>query len=102
MLQSEHAHASGDGGLGAIIGRHHQVPKALPLRRDGDREGTSHRPQRAIQRQFADEEVILGQRDDAHRSQDPQRHRQVEARAFLAHVGRSQVDRDRLVGVAEA
>lgn len=49
MLQGENAHASRDRGLGAIIGRHHQIPKTLALRRDGDRERAPHRPQRAIE-----------------------------------------------------
>ena len=38
----------------------------------------------------------------AHRAQDAERHRQVEARAFLAHVGRREVDGDAFVGIAEA
>ena len=34
--------------------------------------------------------------------EDAERHRQVESRAFLADVGRGQVDGDAFIGIAEA
>jgi hypothetical protein len=37
----------------------------------------------------------------AHRAENRERHRQIEARAFLAHVRRRQVHRDRLAWIAE-
>ena len=38
----------------------------------------------------------------AHRAQDPHGHGQVEAGAFLAHVGGREIDGDAFVGIAEA
>ena len=55
MLQGEHAHPSGDGRLGPVFGRHHQIAQSHLARGHGDRQGAPHRPQRAIERKLANE-----------------------------------------------
>ncbi len=46
--------------------------------------------------------MFVGSADGAHRAQDAERHRQIETRAFLADVGRRQVDGDGFVRITEA
>ena len=59
---AEHAHALDDGRFGGIVGGHDQVGDALLARADGDRKRAAHRPHGAIERQFADEEMLVGVR----------------------------------------
>ena len=97
-----HADAFHHRGLGRILRRHDQVGDAHIARADGDRQRPAHRANRAIERQFSDQQVPIQALHRTHRPQNPQRHRQVEAGPFLAHVGGRQVDGELLVGISEA
>src|SRR5580658_3339887 len=46
--------------------------------------------------------MLRGWSHYAHGAQNPDRHRQIESRAFLAHVSRRQVDSHTLAGISEA
>ena len=102
MPHPENSHAFGDRGFGGVVERNQQIRNALAARADSDGERAAHRPQRAIERKFAHQQVFVGAADRSHRAQDPESHRQIEPRALLAHVGRRQIDGDRFVGIAEA
>jgi len=97
-----HAHAFHHRGLGRIFRRHNQVGDAHIARADRYRQRPAHRANRAVERQFPDQHVLVQALHRAHRAQDPQRHRQVEAGPFLAHVGRRQVDGELFVRIPEA
>ena len=45
---------------------------------------------------------MVERRDLAHRAQNPHGHRQIEAGALLAHVGRREIDGHGLIRIAEA
>ena len=57
---------------------------------------------RAVKRQLAGHQMAPHGLYDAHGAEDSDRHRQVEARALFADVGRGEIDGHRLVGVSEA
>ena len=71
-----------------------RTPRAA--RPGGDRQHAAHRPQRAVERQLADEQRAVERRrvDDARRRQHADRNRHVERGAVLAQVGGRQVDGD--------
>ena len=90
------------GGLGGVFGGNDQIGDALFARADRDGERAAHRADGAIEGKLADEDVLIEGLHGAHGAQDAHGHGQIEAGAFLAHVGRGEVDGDALVGVAEA
>ncbi len=103
MPHPEHTYAFGDRSFSGVIGWHEQVRNALAARANRDRQRAAHRSKSTIERQFAHQQhVPVGLAHCPHRTQDPQRHRQVEARAFLANIRRREVDGDGLVRIAEA
>lgn len=89
-------------GLRRILRRNDQIRNALLARADGHRQRAAHRPDGAIERQFADQQMPVQPAHGAHRTQDAHGHRQIEARAFFAHVGRSQIDGHRLIRITES
>ncbi|HVN05029.1 MAG TPA: hypothetical protein VMT86_11465 [Bryobacteraceae bacterium] len=100
--QTEDLNSLRNSRFGRVIRRHDEPGHAAALRADCDRQRATHRAQRTIERQFAHKQVFVRGLGDAHGAQDADGHRQIESSAFLAHVGRSQVDGDRLVGITEA
>ncbi len=68
------------------------------------RQEATDRRHTAVERQPADDDeprvLAVGQR--ARRGEDAQRDREVERRADLAHISRSQADRDALAGIRKA
>ncbi len=88
--------------FGRILHGNNDAGDPVFTRANGHRERAANRTDGAIQREFANQQVLVELFDHAHRAQDAERHRQIEARAFLAHVGRRQVDGDSLVGIAES
>ena len=68
-------------------------PRPRPRR---DRQHAAHRPQRAVERQLADEQRVRDRvrADHLRRAQQADRDRQVERRAVLAQVGGREVDGD--------
>ena len=77
-----------------------EIP-GLP-RAGGDGQRPAHRAERAVERQLAHQKMLIGRLRQAHRAQNPDSHGQIEPRAFLANIGRRQVDGDGFVGIAEA
>ena len=104
MPHAEHPHAFGYRGFGGIIEGNQQIRDALAAGADGDGERAAHRPQSAIKRQFAHQHMLVRYvaADGSHRTQDAERHGQIETRAFLADVGGRQVNGHGFVGVTEA
>ena len=86
----------------AFSDRQHQVRDAVVARADRHRQRARARPHGAVERKFAHKDMRSRPFTVAHGAQDTQRHRQIEPRAFFAHVGRRQVDGHRLVRIAEA
>ena len=69
---------------------------------DGDGEGAAHRTDGAIEGELADKDVLIESLHGAHGAQDGHGYGEVEARPFLAYIGRGEVDGDALIGIAEA
>ena len=69
---------------------------------DGYGERSAHRADGAIEREFTHGEVAVETGKRTHGAENGESHREVETGAFLAHVGGGQIDRDGLIGVAEA
>ena len=95
------------GGFVSIFGRHDQVRNALAAGADGNREHAANGPDFAVEGEFAHNhgiERLPGHviPKDAHRSQDAERHRQIEAGTFLAHIRGSKVDGHRAARVTKA
>src|ERR1700683_4919068 len=80
----------------------HQGGRPLTARADRDRQHAAHRPQRTIERELAHQHMFVGFAHRSHGAENAQGHRKIEARAFLAHIGGSEVDSDGFVGIAEA
>jgi hypothetical protein len=102
IADAVHVDAFHHGRLGGVLGGNDQVGDALLARADGDGQRAAHGAYGAIERKLADEDVLVQGLHRAHGAQDADGHGQIEAGAFLAHVGRGQVDGDAFVGVAEA
>jgi hypothetical protein len=68
-------------------------------RKHRDRQHTAYRTQLPVEGQFADQEVFrqIRTRQKALTSKNAYRHRKVEGRTFLLHVGRRQIDGDGLI-----
>ena len=93
-----------DRGFGAVRQRKQQAAEApLPCRR-GDRKHAARRLDRAVQRQFAEDQhvVDVAPADDAGGGENAERDREIERRAGLADVGGRQIDRDPVLGELEA
>jgi len=102
VAHPENVHTLRNGGFGGVIKRNQKIRNALAAGADGDGERATHRPQSAIERQFAHQHVFIAMAHGSHRAQDAQSHRQIETRAFLAHIGGRQIDGDGFVRVTEA
>ena len=102
MPHPEYVDSFGDRGFCCVVGGYQQIRDALAAGAHRDRQHTPHRPKSAIQRQFANQHVLVGGGHRPHRSQDSERHGQIEAGAFLANIGRSKIDGYRLVRIPEA
>ncbi len=89
-------------GLGRIFRGHNQVANSPIARADRYRERAAYRPHGSIERQLAHHDMAVQPFDRAHRAQNAQRHRQIESGSLLAHIGWRQVDRELLIGIAEA
>ena len=59
--------AADDRGLGRVVARHEQPPDAAAARPGGDRQHAAHRPQRAVERQLADEQRAVERGRDRRR-----------------------------------
>src|SRR5450759_26803 len=101
-MDTIHVDAFDHGGLGGVFGGNDQVGDALLARADCDGERTAHRAYGAIEGKLADEEVPVQRLNRAHGAEDADSDGEIEAGAFLAYIGRGQVDGDAFVGVAEA
>jgi hypothetical protein len=83
------------GGFLRVCLRHHDRALSAPPRFERYRQNALDRPDRAVERQLADkaqlgEQIFL----DLLRGRDhAERDREIEARAFLLNVGRSEIDR---------
>ncbi len=77
--------------LGRLVGRDEQVFNTLAASTGGNRESAAHRPDRSVQGQFPDKEMALGRPYHAHRAENPQGHRQIEASVFFSYICRCQV-----------
>ena len=95
--------AAEPGRLAAAWARADQA-ETVPRRRERCRQHAAHRPDRAVQRQFAERQVAPGRirRDRADRDQHRERDRQIEMAALLEQIGRRQIDRDPLGRQADA
>jgi hypothetical protein len=91
-----------DGRFRGVLPGDNQGVEAVLASTNGHRQNAAHGPQAAVERQLAGQERLAARSHDAHRAQNRSRHGQVEAGSFLAHVGRREVDRDRLGRVAKA
>jgi len=92
-----HRDARDDFGLAGVRRRNQQPAGAAPLPNgDSNAEDSRNRPNRSIQRQFADRHQALerGRRNLTGRREDPEGNREIEDRSLLAEVGRSKVHRD--------
>jgi hypothetical protein len=101
VAHSENADSFGDPGFGRVAGGDHKVQDAVLPRTGGDGEHSPNRAQCPIERQLPDQQMLVGARHHSHGSQNSDCHGQIEAGALFPHVGRSEVDRDGFVGVAE-
>src|ERR1022692_4610138 len=96
-----HADAFDYGRLGGVLGGNDQVRNALLARADRDGQRAAHGAYGAIEGELADEDMPIQGLHGAHGAQDADGDGEIESRAFLAYVGRGQVDGDAFVGVAE-
>ncbi len=92
------------GRLGGAVRGHEQGAEALASGVQGDRQHAAHRAHASVERQLPDHQAALEplRLDDLGGTEDPDRHRQVEGRAFLAQVGGGEVDRDSIDRELEA
>ncbi len=83
-------------GLGSIGGRQNQVGNPLGARRDCDRQHARHGAQAAIQAELADQQKLTQvlELQCTVSAENADRDGQIEARAFLLNVRRSEVDGD--------
>src|SRR5450759_2489584 len=89
------------GRLGGVFCGNDQVGNALLARADSDGQRAADGAYGAIEGELADEDVPIQGLHRAHGAQDADGNGEIEAGAFLAYVGRGQVDGDAFVGVAE-
>ena len=85
-----------------VLGGHYEVGNAFLACADRHRQSAADRAHRAIERKLARKDVMFQPRNAPHGAENPDGHRQIEARSLFADVGRGQVDGERLVGVPEA
>ncbi len=98
---AEYAHPVHHRRLSGVLRRHDQVGDSLFARANGHGKSAAHRPDGAIERKLAHQQMVVQARYRAHRAQNAERHRQIEPRALFAHVRRGEIDGDGFVGVPE-
>ena len=93
----QHVDIAGPGGFPALNGgTHDAAPGGIGA--DRRRQHARHRRKTPVEREFAENGVVLERvrRDHVHRHQQRHGDRQVEMRAFLQHVGGDEIDGDAL------
>jgi len=97
MRSADDAHRPHRGRLVGVGGRNHQLVHAGGAgKRRGDRERPSHRRQGSVERKLTDEHTAgdLFRAQKLRSVKNAQCDREIEARAFLLHIGGREVDRD--------
>ena len=79
--------------------RHHDLADAALARRQRRRERAAHRTHAAVEREFAEENVVVEDfaEERALAAENAQRHRQIERGAFLANVGGREIHGDEVI-----
>ena len=103
VFDAVNTHPVDDRGFGCVFGGENDVRDTGVPGANRHRQGSANGPKAAVEREFTEDKEVFHAfgGDGSHSSHDSQRHGQVEAGAFLAKVGWRQIDRDRLVGIAE-
>lgn len=85
-----------NGGLASIRFRHHHVFDSAFARRQGSGKRAAHRAHASIERQFTEKHILVENFTEERplATEQPERDRKIERRAFLAHVGGRQIYRD--------
>ncbi len=103
-FHGEDVDAFDHGRLARVRLRHHHGLDPVLARRQRRRKRAAHRAHAAIERQFAQENILIEALAEKRSlaAQNPKRHRQIERRTFLANVGGRQIHGDALQGKIEA
>ena len=100
MPQPEHLNAFRHRRFGRVVEGQQQVFDSFAGGADRDGKSAANRAQAAVERQFADQQMVFGFRNCTHGAKNGRCHGQVEARAFLAQVSRRKINGDGFTRVA--